>query len=85
MSDETPVLPDPPVDPKPRPLTCKEMGAMGGRTTSARYGTEHYQRLGKMAAKARWGDRIKPIPEGRGKRGRKGRAWAVPEEAMAGE
>lgn len=82
MSEETTVPEnDQPTGPK-RPVTCREMGHKGGSTTARRHGSEFYQRIGKMGAMVTNG-KVKPVPEGRGKKGRKGTAWDPPQEAMA--
>jgi len=39
---------DPNTDPKPRKLTKAECGRLGGNTTKARHGREHYVRAGKL-------------------------------------
>lgn len=43
----------PPKSKKPDkpPITCAEAGARGGRTTSERYGHEHYEAIGKKGGR----------------------------------
>ena len=37
---------------------AQKLGKKGGQTTKKKYGKKYYQKIGRMAAKARWG---KPI------------------------
>ncbi len=72
----TPVIPIPDGTPPPRALTPQERGRLGGQATFARYGTEHYSRIGRVgfqrAIEAGWGEYLlaKLAPSYRAKFGR---------------
>ncbi len=56
----TPAIPAPGATPPRHALTPQERGRLGGQATLARYGTEHYSRIGAVgfarAIEAGWGE-----------------------------